>query len=56
MPLTANVLFVSINVSLEKISVKFPPFANSFCVISRLKNLHTCVEMCYGEDFCGSAL
>ena len=36
MPLTANMLFVSISVSLEKISVKFPPFVNSRCVIFEL--------------------
>ena len=35
--LIANMLFVSINVSLEKISVKFPAFVNlSCCVIFEL--------------------
>ena len=37
LPLIANMLFVSINVSLEKISVKFPRFVNlSCCVIFEL--------------------
>ena len=31
LPLIANMLFVSVNVSLEKISVKFPPSVNLSC-------------------------
>ena len=33
LPLIANVLFVSINVSLEKISVRFLPFVNLSCCV-----------------------
>ena len=37
LPLIANMLLVSINVSLENISVKFPAFVNlSCCVILEL--------------------
>ena len=36
LPLMANVLFVSINHSLEKVFVRFPALENSCCVIFEL--------------------
>ena len=43
LPLIANVLFVPINVSLEKISVKFPPFVNLSCCVIFDLNKFACV-------------
>ena len=51
LPLIANMLLVSINVSVENISVKFPAFVNlSCCVIFELsKFAYMCGNVIRGE-------